>query len=104
MADVDPRLAAIRLDYQKAALSETDAGDNPFLLFERWFGEAQHAGISEVNAMTLATVDAQARPHARIVLLKGLERDGLVFFSNYQSHKGRQLESNQQVALLFFWK
>lgn len=104
MVDVDARLAAIRLDYQKAALSEADAGHNPLLLFERWLAEAQHAGISEVNAMTLATVDSQHRPHARIVLLKGLEQDGLVFFTNYESHKGRQLESNQEVALLFFWK
>lgn len=104
MADIDRRLAAIRLDYRQAALSEAEAGDDPFSLFERWFGEAQHAGISEVNAMTLATADAQGQPHARIVLLKGMEQDGLVFFSNYHSHKGRQLESNPQVALLFFWK
>ena len=97
-------IAHIRQDYLLAALDESVAGDDPVAFFMHWFGEAQTAQISEVNAMTLATTDAEGRPHARIVLLKGIENGGFTFFTNYNSAKGAQAAANEHVALLFFWK
>ena len=73
-------IAAIRKDYQLAALDEQSVGDDPLLFFGKWLAEAEAAQIGEVNAMTIATVDAQSKPHARIVLLKGLDESGFVFF------------------------
>lgn len=102
MSAVD--LAAMRRDYRLAALDEATAGEAPISFFQKWFDEAVAAQIDEVNAMTLATADASGQPHARIVLLKGLQEEGFVFFTNYESNKGRQLESNHRAALLFFWK
>ena len=87
-----------------AALDEQTAGDDPLAFFHKWFAEAQHAKITEVNAMTLATVNAAGQPHARIVLLKGVEDGGFVFFTNYSSTKGHDLEVNPHASLLFFWK
>ena len=87
-----------------AALDEQIAGADPILFFQKWFDEAHSAQISEVNAMTLATVDGAGRPHARIVLLKGIENNGFTFFTNYNSAKGHQIATHDQVALLFFWK
>lgn len=97
-------IAGIRKDYMLAELNEDLAGNDPVLFFKQWFGEAEAAQISEINAMTLATVDEQNRPHARIVLLKGLEEGGFVFFTNYDSDKGQEIKSNPNVALTFFWK
>lgn len=97
-------LADIRTDYALAALDEGDVGDNPLDFFRKWFLEAEHAQITEVNAMTLATVDEKNRAHARIVLLKGIEQESFQFFSNYESHKGRQLSQRPHAALVFFWK
>ncbi len=99
-----PSIAHIRHDYSLAALDESVAGDDPMLFFQKWFLEANDAQITEVNAMTLATADADGRPHARTVLLKGLEGGGFSFFTNYTSAKGHQLAEQQHVALLFFWK
>jgi len=96
-------IAHIRKDYQLSALDETTVGDDPFGFFGKWFLDAQTAAVSEVNAMVLSTVDAENKPHARVVLLKGLEEKGFVFFSNYSSAKGREIESNPHVALTFFW-
>jgi pyridoxamine 5'-phosphate oxidase len=87
-----------------ATLSETEVGDDPLLFFQKWFSEAQQAGITEVNAMTLATANMWGLPSARIVLLKGLDEEGFVFFTNYESEKGRQMAEEDSVALLFFWK
>lgn len=87
-----------------AALDEAAAGDDPISFFRQWFSEAQAAAITEVNAMALATVDAVGQPHARIVLLKGLDDQGFVFFTNYQSAKGHDLSTNPRSALVFFWK
>lgn len=98
------RLAAIRKDYQLAMLDEGIAGTDPMTFFTQWFAEAEHAGIDEVNAMTLATVDDNDKPHARIVLLKGLDARGFTFFSNYESAKGHQLNHKPYAALVFFWK
>ena len=97
-------IANIRSDYSLAALNETIAGDDPILFFTRWFTEAQASAITEVNAMALATVDAEGKPHARIVLLKGIEDGGFTFFTNYSSAKGSQIAQHAHVALVFFWK
>lgn len=85
-------------------LDESSAGDDPLAFFGKWFAEAEAAKADEVNAMTLATADAQNRPHARIVLLKGLDEEGFIFFTNYNSAKGLQINENPNVALVFFWK
>ncbi len=101
----DPQhLAGLRHDYRKAALDAADTGGDPLAFFQRWFDEAEAAGIDEPNAMTLATADAEGRPHARIVLLKGLEAGQFRFFTNYDSAKGHQLSEQPRAALLFFWK
>lgn len=94
----------IRQDYMLASLDENIAGDDPLHFFTRWFQEAQYAEISEVNAMTLATIGADNTPNARIVLLKGLENGAFVFFTNYLSNKGENITHNNNVCLVFFWK
>jgi pyridoxamine 5'-phosphate oxidase len=97
-------IAAIRKDYQLAELDEATAGDDPLAFFAKWFAEAEAAKADEVNAMALATVDIHNKPHVRIVLLKGLETGGFVFYTNYSSAKGHDIEANDQVATVFFWK
>ncbi|MBS1585402.1 MAG: pyridoxamine 5'-phosphate oxidase [Bacteroidetes bacterium] len=87
-----------------AALDEARAGDDPLALFMTWFSEAEAAEITEVNAMVLATCDSAGKPHARIVLLKGLDATGFVFYTNYNSAKGRQIAANPNASLVFFWK
>lgn len=97
-------LAQIRTDYNLTSLDEKEVGKDPISFFEQWMLQAEHAQITEVNAMTLATVDDLRIPHARIVLLKGIEDGGFIFFTNYESHKGQQILKNNKVALIFFWK
>ena len=104
MPDQPLNIADIRTDYRLAALDETTVGIDPILFFSRWFSEAEAAQITEVNAMTLATVDSRNFPHARIVLLKGLEEQGFVFFTNYDSNKGKEILAHPIAALVFFWK
>lgn len=96
-------IAAIRQDYCLSSLDEKETGDDPVLFFTRWFSEAEQSDCLEVNAMTLASVDEFNRPHARIVLLKGIENGAFIFFSNYLSNKGIQMSSNTHAALVFFW-
>jgi pyridoxamine 5'-phosphate oxidase len=96
-------LAQLRVDYKRAALSERQAAADPYDQFARWLDEAVAAAVPEPNAMTLATVDASGRPATRIVLLKAVDARGLVFHTNYDSRKGRELAANPRVALLFFW-
>jgi pyridoxamine 5'-phosphate oxidase len=96
-------IADIRKDYKLQSLNEDDAS-SPFELFDKWWQEALTAQIEEVNAMTLATASADAVPSARIVLLKGYDHKGFVFFTNYNSFKGQQLEENPRATLVFFWK
>jgi pyridoxamine 5'-phosphate oxidase len=96
-------LAQLRVDYRRAALSEHEAAPDPHDQFARWFDEAVSAAVPEPNAMTLATVDASGRPSARVVLLKACDARGLVFHTNYESRKGRELAGNPAVSLLFFW-
>lgn len=93
----------LRTDYTRGALLEAQAPADPLQLFERWFAEAQAAQVPEPNAMTLATVDADGQPTARIVLLKGLEDGRFEFFTNYDSRKGRELATQPRSCLLFFW-
>ncbi len=81
-----------------------DGIHDPFDIFDRWFAEAADKEIADPNAMTLATVDAGGMPDARIVLLKGHDRDGFVFYTNTESAKGRELAENPRAALLFHWK
>ena len=97
------KLADIRTDYKLASLDESDVAASPFAQFDKWFGEAIKAEVPEPNAMTLATCDAAGRPSARVVLIKGVDERGMVFFTNYQSHKGQDLAANNRAALLFFW-
>ena len=95
-------IADIRQQYRKGVLLENSVADNPFDQFMLWFDEALKAQVNEPNAMTLATV-ANGQPSARIVLLKGFDQQGPVFFTNYDSDKGRQLTDQPNAALLFFW-
>jgi pyridoxamine 5'-phosphate oxidase len=96
-------LADLRKDYSLAGLAEKDLARDPFRQFEKWFQEAEGAKIPEPNAMTLATADSDGKPSARTVLLKGLDGRGFVFFSNYESRKGREVAGNPRVSLVFPW-
>ncbi|NBP33785.1 MAG: pyridoxamine 5'-phosphate oxidase [Betaproteobacteria bacterium] len=96
-------IADIRQDYRLAALNESDAGDDPIALFRRWFEEAVQAQVNEVNAFSLSTINAAGRPSSRILLLKGIEADSFTFFTNYQSNKGKEIELQNAVALVFLW-
>ncbi len=100
---MDKPVSALRQDYSLRELSETDADADPMRLFDSWFDAAVRAGILEPNAMSLATVDAQGRPSVRIVLLKGFDARGLVFYTDYHSRKGRELSANPNAALCFWW-
>ncbi|MEX2043725.1 MAG: pyridoxamine 5'-phosphate oxidase [Opitutus sp.] len=96
-------LPELRKDYSLAGLAEKDLARDPFRQFEKWFQEAEAAKLVEPNAMTLCTATPEGRPSARTALLKGLDGRGFVFFSNYESRKGRELESNPRAALVFPW-
>ncbi|WP_020568451.1 pyridoxamine 5'-phosphate oxidase [Neolewinella persica] len=93
----------LRVDYQIDELLESNAPENPFPLFDRWFTDAKNGGCLEPNAMVLATVTEQGTPAARVVLLKQVIADGFVFFTNYESRKGRELEAMPQAASVFNW-
>ena len=97
-------IADIRKDYKLASLEEADVASNPIDQFTRWWNEAVASQIDEVNAMTLATVNPAGVPAARIVLLKGYNSEGFIFFTNYESDKGKNLAQNPNAALVFFWK
>ena len=96
-------LQNLRQDYKAAELSETDIVNNPITQFEKWFENAVNAEIYEPNAMTLATADKSGRPNARMVLLKGVDKEGFSFYSNYLSQKGKELKRNPLACLLFHW-
>jgi len=96
-------LADQRKEYTLAGLSEKDLAKDPFRQFERWFQEAEAAKIPEANSMVLSTSDADGRPSARVVLLKGVDGRGFVFYTNYESRKGRALDRNPVGSLLFAW-
>ena len=96
-------LADMRRDYSLAGLLEKDLAKNPFRQFEQWFQEAEAAKIPEPNALTLATAGRDGRASARTVLLKGVDGRGFVFYTNYESRKGRELDANPHATLLFPW-
>ena len=96
-------LAELRKNYSREALDEAAAHADPFAQFARWFDEALAARLPEPNAMTLATVGADARPSTRVVLIKGFDARGIVWYTNYGSRKGRELASNPHAALQFHW-
>lgn len=93
----------MRAEYVQAGLDETAAGNDPFALFERWLADAVTAQIVEPNAMALATATVEGRPSVRIVLLKGLDDSGMIFFTNYASRKGEELETNPHAAAVMLW-
>jgi len=97
-------IADIRKDYQLKSLAESEVAKSPFDQFSIWWEEAVQSAIVEVNAMALSTASPEGRPSSRIVLLKGYNEEGFVFFTNYTSDKGKQIAENQFVSLLFFWK
>lgn len=97
-------IADIRKDYIQQSLTEHEVQASPIPQFSKWWEEAMAAEIDEVNAMTLATASADGVPAARIVLLKGFDERGFVFFTNYKSFKGMQLAENPRACLVFFWK
>lgn len=96
-------LADLRRDYSLAGFLEKDAAKDPFRQFEKWFQEAEAAKIPEPNAMICSLATRDGRPSSRIVLLKGLDGRGFVFYSNYESRKGRELGENPRASLLFPW-
>lgn len=96
-------LAELRENYARAGLLETDLDPDPIVQFEKWFADARSSGLREPNAMTLATSSVDGVPSARVVLLKGVDAAGFVFYTNYDSQKGRELEENPRAALVFYW-
>jgi pyridoxamine 5'-phosphate oxidase len=101
--DQSPDLSRLRTEYRQYSLSEQEVDPDPIRQFMVWFSQALNAQVREPNAMTLATATPEGVPSARIVLLKGVDADGFVFFTNYLSQKGRELERNPRATLLFFW-
>jgi len=93
----------LRQEYRAAELAESDVDKNPFIQFGKWFKEALDALLYEPNVMTLATADLTGKPSARILLLKGFDENGFVFFTNYSSKKGKEMEENPQASMVFFW-
>ena len=96
-------ISSIRKDYQLRSLSESEVHTSPVAQFSQWWDEAMASEIDEVNAMTLSTITTGGRPSARIVLLKGFDEKGFVFYTNYESDKGQQLDANPYASLVFFW-
>ena len=97
-------IAALRRDYALASLTETDVDADPIRQFERWFADAVSARVPEPNAMTLSTATRDGVPAGRIVLLKGVDANGFVFYTDYRSRKGVELGENPLAALTFLWK
>lgn len=99
-----PSIAEIRKEYKLQTLEEELVHADPLIQFGKWWNEAITAAIEEVNAMTLATASSDGLPSARIVLLKDYDARGFVFYTNYESFKGKQIEENPRACLVFFWK
>ena len=100
---LDLEIENLRKEYTAETLDISDVQADPFLQFRRWFEAAVNAEVPEPNAMTLATVSERGRPSARVVLLKGFDERGFVFFTNYHSRKSRDMAANANVALVFLW-
>jgi len=97
-------IASIRRDYQLATLDESSTSAHPMSQFEHWWEEVIASNIDEVNAFVLSTIDAHCAPASRVVLLKGYIPEGFIFFTNYESQKGIEMEAHPIVAMNFFWK
>jgi len=97
-------IADLRKEYSSQRLMETEIEANPIDQFQKWWTEAINSQIEEVNAMTLATASSDGMPAARIMLLKGFDKNGFAFYSNYKSYKAMHLEENPKACLVFFWK
>lgn len=102
MREID--IADIRKEYKLQSLLESNVDPHPIRQFQQWWNDAMASNIEEPNAMTLATCNKKAKPSARIVLLKGLNNEGFIFFTNYESRKGKEIKENPNASLLFFWK
>jgi pyridoxamine 5'-phosphate oxidase len=96
-------ISRLRKEYTRTGLDESDAAPDPIEQFRGWFDDALAAGLHEPNAMTLATATPEGRPSARIVLIKGFDERGFVFYTNYGGRKARELEANPHCALVFYW-
>ena len=96
-------IANLRKEYKQGSLSEDLVPKNPFDLFSQWFEQALQSDLPEPNAMILSTVDEANRPSARVLLIKGFDEQGFVFYTNYNSRKGEHLEKNPHASLLFYW-
>ncbi|HEV7349682.1 pyridoxamine 5'-phosphate oxidase [Telluribacter sp.] len=101
---MSPIIAALRNEYTLNGLSESDVSESPFTQFSQWFEETLRAQLPEPNAMHLSTVGPDLRPNGRVVLLKGLDEKGFVFYTNYESQKGQDLLLHPYASLTFFWK
>lgn len=102
-AETNQSLRTLRKEDVEVGLNEADLADDPFTQFNRWLTEALARDVPEPNAMTLATATRDGVPSARIVLLRGFDERGFVFFTNYESQKGRELAENPRAALVFYW-
>jgi pyridoxamine 5'-phosphate oxidase len=100
---MDKRIADLRLEYTAQSLHESDVAKDPIDQFEKWWQQAVASEIKEPNAMILATASADGVPSARVMLLKGFNKEGFIFFTNYKSYKSMQLEENPKASLVFFW-
>lgn len=96
-------LQKIRQEYTQHSLDESEVDANPFTQFQKWLTDAVKSEVKEPNAMSLATVDGAGKPHNRIVLLKGFDKDGFTFFTNHASNKGDEIEANPNISSCFFW-
>ncbi|MDO8772615.1 MAG: pyridoxamine 5'-phosphate oxidase [Burkholderiaceae bacterium] len=103
MTDLASQLASLRKSYERAELSESDSHADPLQQFALWLNQAISAQVPEPNAMTVATVSSQLRPSTRVVLIKGYDERGIVWYTNYDSQKGQELAGNPYAALQFHW-
>ncbi len=103
MESANQDIAGLRKEYSKKSLDVNHVKEDPFEQFREWFDEALKSEVPEANAMTLSTTDEGGRPSGRIVLLKAVDEKGFVFYTNFQSRKGKELENNPYAAITFFW-
>ena len=96
-------ISRLRKEYTRAGLDESDAAPDPIEQFRGWFGDALAAELHEPNAMTLATATPEGRPSARVILIKGFDERGFIFYTNYEGRKAGELEANPHCALVFYW-
>jgi len=103
METINSKIVSLRKEYSSAFLNEEDVNQNPFKQFELWMHQAVEAEILEPHAMTVSTVSVEGKPSSRIVLLRGFDENGFVFYTNYNSHKGNEMAQNKYACLNFFW-